>query len=51
MKVTTILPKEPVIPTGKSKEQPLTNIPAVPVLRSPPPIGSWVHQTQPPLNY
>ena len=36
MKVTAILPKKPCIPIGDDEEQPSTDIPAVPVLRSPP---------------
>ena len=44
MKVTTILPKKPIISTGDDKEQPSTDIPAVPVLRLPPPFGPWVCQ-------
>ena len=37
VKVTTVLPKQPTVSTGDDKEQLSTNIPAVPVLRSPPP--------------
>ena len=50
MKVTTVLPKKPCISMGDDEEQPLTNIPAVPVLRSPPPFGPWVHQTLSPAQ-
>ena len=44
MKVTTILPKKPRISTGNDEEQPSTDIPAVPVLRPPPPFGPCVWQ-------
>ena len=44
MKVTTVPPKKPSVSTGDNKEQPLTDIPAVPVLRSPPPFGPQVCQ-------
>ena len=50
MKVTAILPKKPRISMGDDEEQPSTNIPAVPVLRSPPPFGPWVHQTPSPTQ-
>ena len=48
MKITAILPKKPCISTGD--KQPSTNIPAVPVLRSPPPFGPPVHQTLSPTQ-
>ena len=44
MKVTAIPPQKPRISTGNDEEQPSTNIPAVPALRSPPHFGLWVHQ-------
>ena len=47
MKKTQALPKETSVPTGKSQEQPSTDIPAVPVLQSPPPFGPSVLQTPP----
>ena len=47
MKVTTVLPKQPMVSTGDDKEQSSTNIPAVPVLRSLPPYGLHVHQAPP----
>ena len=50
MKVTAILPKKPHISTGDDEEQPSTNIPAVPVLRSPPPFGPGVCQMPSPIQ-
>ena len=50
MKVTTILPKKPHISMGNDEEQPSTDIPAVPVLRSPPPFGPCVWQTPSPAQ-
>ena len=50
MKVTAILPKKPCISTGDDEEQPSTDIPAVPVLRSPPPFGPCVQQTPSPAQ-
>ena len=50
MKLTTISPKESIISTGNAKEQPLTDIPAIPVLRSPPPFGLWVCPMLPPAQ-
>ena len=50
MKVTTILPKKPNISTGDDEEQPSTDIPAVPVLRSPPPFGPCVWQMPSPAQ-
>ena len=50
MKVTTVLPKKPHISTGDDEEQPSTDIPAVPVLRSPPPFGPQVCQTPSPAQ-
>ena len=50
MKVTTILPKKPHISRGDDEEQPSTDIPAVPVLRSPPPFGPHVCQTPSPTQ-
>ena len=50
MKVTAILPKKPCISTGDDEEQPSTDIPAVPVLRSPPPFGPHVWQTPSPTQ-
>ena len=50
MKVTTVLPKQPMVSTSDDQEQSSTNIPAVPVLRSPPPYGLCVCQTPPPTN-
>ena len=44
MKVTAILPKKPRISTGDEEEQLSTDIPAVLVLRSPPPFGPCVWQ-------
>ena len=48
MKLTTVPPKDPIISTGNDKEQPSADIPAIPVLRSPPPFGPWVCQMLPP---
>ena len=50
MKVTAIPPKKPCISKGDDEEQPSSNIPAVPVLRSPPPFGPWVCQTLSPTQ-
>ena len=50
MKVTAILPKKPCISTGDDEEQPSTDIPAVPVLRSPPPFGPPVCQMPSPTQ-
>ena len=50
MKVTAIPPKKPYISTGDDEEQPSTDIPAVPVLRSPPPFGPCVWQTLSPTQ-
>ena len=50
MKVTAILPKKPHISTGNDEEQPSTDIPAVPVLRSPPPFGPCVWQMPSPAQ-
>ena len=50
MKVTTFSPKKPIISKGDDKEQSLTDIPAVPILRLPPPFGSWVCQTPSPTQ-
>ena len=50
MKVTTIPPKKPHISTGDDEEQPSTNIPAVPVPRSPPSFGPQVCQTPSPAQ-
>ena len=47
MKKTQAPPKETCAPTGKLQEQPSTDIPAVPVLQSPPPFGPSVWQTPP----
>ena len=49
MKVTPVPPKKPHISMGND-EQPSTNIPAVPVLRSPPPFGPQVHQIPSPAQ-
>ena len=48
MEKTQALPKETHLPTGKSQEQPSTDIPTVPVLQSPPPFGPSVWQMPPP---
>ena len=50
MKVTAILPKKPHVSTGDDEEQPSTDIPAVPVLRSPPPFGPCVCQMPSPAQ-
>ena len=50
MKVTTILPKKPIISKGDDKEQQSTDIPAVPGLRSPPPFGPQVCQMPSPAQ-
>ena len=50
MKVTIVPPKRPHISMGNDEEQPPTNIPAVPVLRSPPPFRPWVHQMPSPTQ-
>ena len=50
MKVTAVLPKKPCISMGDDKEQPSTDIPAVLVLRSPPPFGPHVCQTPSPTQ-
>ena len=50
MKVTTIPLMKPTISKGDDKEQPPTDIPAVPVLRSPPPFGLWVCQMPSPTQ-
>ena len=50
MKVTAVLPKKPHVSTGDDEEQQSTNIPAVPVLRSPPPFGPQVHQMSSPTQ-
>ena len=47
MKKTTIPPMEMHISTGDDQEQSSTDIPAVPVLQSPPPFGSHVQQMPP----
>ena len=47
MKKTTILPKEMHFSTGDDQEQSSTDIPAVPVLWSPPPFGLCVWQMSP----
>ena len=47
MKKTQAPPKETHVPTGESQEQPSTDIPAVPVLWSPPPFGPSVQQMLP----
>ena len=47
MKKTTIPPKEMHISTGDDQEQSSTDIPAVPVLQSPPPFGLHVWQMPP----
>ena len=47
MKKTTIPPKETCISTGNDQEQSSTDIPAVPVLQSPPPFGLCVWQMLP----
>ena len=47
MKKTTILPTEMHILTGNDQEQSSTDIPAVPVLQSPPSFGLCVWQTPP----
>ena len=44
MKVTAILPKKACVSVSNDEEQPSTDIPAVPVLRSPPPFGPHVCQ-------
>ena len=50
MKVTTVLPMKPIISKGDDKEQPLTDLPAVPVLRSPPPFGPRLCQMPSPTQ-
>ena len=50
MKVTTVPPNKPRISTGDDDEQPSTDIPAVPVLRSPPPFGPCVWQMPSPAQ-
>ena len=50
MKVTAILPKKSHISTGDDEEQPSTNIPAIPVPRSPSPFGPQVCQTLSPTQ-
>ena len=50
MKVTAILPKKPCISMGGDEEQPSTDIPAVPDLRSPPPLKPCVHQMPSPTQ-
>ena len=50
VKVTTVLPKKPCISTGDDEEQPSTDIPAVPVLRSPPPFGPCICQMPSPTQ-
>ena len=50
MKVTAIPPKKPCISMGDDEEQPSRNIPAIPVLRSPPHFGPWLHQTPSPTQ-
>ena len=47
MKKSQALPKETHVPTGKLQEQPSTDIPAVPVLQSPPPFRPHVWQMLP----
>ena len=50
MKVTAVPPKKPCISMGDDEEQLSTNIPAVPVLRSPPPFGPQLCQMPPPAQ-
>ena len=50
MKVTTIPPKKPIISKHDDKEEPLTDVPAVPVLRSPSTFGPQVCQTPSPAQ-
>ena len=47
MKKTQTPSKETSVPTGKEQEQPSTDIPAAPVLQSPPPFGLHVWQMPP----
>ena len=50
MKVTKVLPEQPLASIGNDTEHQATDIPVVPVLRSPPPHGLHVHQTPPPIG-
>ena len=50
MKVTAIPPKKPCISTGDDEEQESADIPAVPILRSPPPFGPHIWQTLSPTQ-
>ena len=50
MKVTKVLPEQPLASLGNDTEHQSTDIPAVPVLRSPLPHGLCVHQTSPPTR-
>ena len=50
-KVTSVPQKQPSVPTGNNEGPTSTNIPAIPVLRSPPPYGLPVHQAPSPTNY
>ena len=49
-KVTCILLKQLSVPTGEEEGPISSDIPTVPVLRSPPPYGLCVHQTLPPAE-
>ena len=51
MKVTAFLPKKPHVSMGDDEEQLSTDIPAVPVLRSPPHFGPHVWQTPSPTQF